>query len=148
MPTGEGSADVRAAAILTQAAARKGQSLWKDAWRRLRKNRFAMGGLVVVVLMALLAFGADLLERDDIYLHHFNIRGLILPENSFDLPLPAIVAGIHFKYNDTIKKLDKRLGGALKGLGLDKANGVDYTLTASKMFPTLAFGRPIILTAT
>lgn len=28
----------------------KGQSLWKDAWRRLRKNRFAMGGLVIVAV--------------------------------------------------------------------------------------------------
>ena len=33
----------------------KGQSLWKDAWRRLRKNRFAMGGLVVIVAMSLSA---------------------------------------------------------------------------------------------
>ncbi|MHC4939151.1 MAG: ABC transporter permease [Planctomycetota bacterium] len=30
---------------------RKGQSLWRDAWRRLKKNRFAMGGLVVMVVV-------------------------------------------------------------------------------------------------
>ena len=34
---------------------RKGQSLWNDAWRRLRKNRFAMGGLVVMVVVTLIA---------------------------------------------------------------------------------------------
>jgi ABC-type dipeptide/oligopeptide/nickel transport system permease subunit len=37
---------------------RKGQSLWNDAWRRLRKNRFAMAGLVVTVLVTLTALAA------------------------------------------------------------------------------------------
>ena len=31
---------------------RKGQSLWRDAWRRLRRNKAAMVGLVIVVLMS------------------------------------------------------------------------------------------------
>ncbi|MHC4953579.1 MAG: ABC transporter permease [Planctomycetota bacterium] len=31
---------------------RKGHSLWNDAWRRLKKNRFAMGGLVVMVIVS------------------------------------------------------------------------------------------------
>jgi len=34
-------------------ASRKGQSLWKDAWRRLKKNRFAMGGLIVMTVVSL-----------------------------------------------------------------------------------------------
>jgi hypothetical protein len=38
---------------------RKGQSLWRDAWIRLRKNRFAMGGLVIVVVMCGIAILAD-----------------------------------------------------------------------------------------
>jgi len=38
---------------------KKGQSLWTDAWRRLRRNWFAMGGLVVVVVMAVVALAAD-----------------------------------------------------------------------------------------
>jgi len=32
---------------------RSGQSLWKDAWRRLKKNRFAMGGLWIMVVVTL-----------------------------------------------------------------------------------------------
>ena len=32
---------------------KKSQSLWKDAWRRLKKNRFAMGGLIVMVVVSL-----------------------------------------------------------------------------------------------
>ncbi len=79
-------------------------------------------------------------------LHHFNARFNILPENSFDLPLPALTAGVHFKYNDGIKGINRSLGGALSGLGYEKTNGVDYTLTASKMLPKLAYGRPVILT--
>jgi len=43
------------AEMRTLASLRKGQSLWGDAWRRLRKNRFAMGGLVVVVFMTLIS---------------------------------------------------------------------------------------------
>jgi len=84
--------------------------------------------------------------RDHVQMHHFNLRGQLLPENSCDLPLPAIVAGIHFKYNDGIEQIDKSLGGAFKGLGYERQWGIDYTLTASKTFPKLAFGRPVILT--
>jgi ABC-type dipeptide/oligopeptide/nickel transport system permease subunit len=37
----------------------KGQSLWKDAWRRLRRNKAAMAGLVIVVLMSFVAAAAS-----------------------------------------------------------------------------------------
>jgi oligopeptide transport system permease protein len=46
-------------------AAEKGTSLGADAWRRLRKNRLAIGGAVILILMTLacfvvpLAFGLD-----------------------------------------------------------------------------------------
>ena len=39
----------------------KGVSLWLDAWRRLKKNRMAMVGLVVVILYALVSLTAPLL---------------------------------------------------------------------------------------
>lgn len=42
----------------------KGTSLWKDAWKRLLKNKLAVFGLVVVVLMSLTVFiGPFLLEK-------------------------------------------------------------------------------------
>ena len=85
--------------------------------------------------------------RDHIRLHHFNLRGLLIEEDSFDLPLPAVTAGVHFKYNDGISQINSQLGGALRGIGYDQSHGVDYTLTFTKMFPELAFGRPLILTA-
>ena len=86
-------------------------------------------------------------ERRDVLLHHFNVRAKILEENSFGLPLPAISAGVHLKYNNGIKQINRRLGRALSAIGYDKHYGVDYTLTATKMFPKLACGRPIIVTA-
>ena len=84
--------------------------------------------------------------RREVYLHHFNIRANLLPENSFNLPLPAVSAGVHFKYNYGLKQINRKVGKAFSAIGLDKHYGVDYTVTMSKMFPTLAIGRPVILT--
>jgi ABC-type antimicrobial peptide transport system permease subunit len=38
---------------------RREANLWSDAWRRLRKNRAAMLGLVIIVLIFLTAIFAD-----------------------------------------------------------------------------------------
>jgi oligopeptide transport system permease protein len=45
------------------AAAAPGRSLWRDAWRRLKRNRAAMAGLVILAVIALLAILAPLLSR-------------------------------------------------------------------------------------
>ena len=39
----------------------KGVSLWLDAWRRLRKNKMAMGGLVVMIFYAFISLSAGIL---------------------------------------------------------------------------------------
>ena len=36
----------------------KSESQWDIAWRRLRRNKLAMGGLVVLILFVLMAIGA------------------------------------------------------------------------------------------
>ncbi len=84
--------------------------------------------------------------RNDLHLNHFNLRVMLIEENSFDLPLPAITVGVHFKHNEGIKKIDSRIGGGLRAMGYERHYGMDYTLTATKMFPKLALGRPIVLT--
>jgi oligopeptide transport system permease protein len=38
-----------------------GQSLWKDSWRRLRRNRFAVLGMIIILVMIVLALTADLI---------------------------------------------------------------------------------------
>ena len=103
-------------------------------------NWFGIGSLYNDIRKAGLNAG-----RDHVQLHHFNLRGMILPENSFGLPLPALTAGVHFKYNDGIKQIDRKLNGALKSIGYKRNYGVDFTLTASKTFAELAFGRPVIV---
>jgi oligopeptide transport system permease protein len=42
-------------------AMRKERSLWSDAWARLRRNRAAMGGLIVIAFFTLVAIFAPLL---------------------------------------------------------------------------------------
>ena len=39
----------------------KGVSLWVDAWRRLKKNKMAMIGLVLVIIYAILSLSAPIL---------------------------------------------------------------------------------------
>jgi len=44
---------------------RTSRGLWRDAWRRLMRNNLAMGGLVVICLLLLVAVFADLLAPYD-----------------------------------------------------------------------------------
>jgi hypothetical protein len=115
-------------------------------WRRIELgyaiNRFDMGTLPSAIKKAT---GTDI-ERHDVYLHNFNVRAMLLEENSFNLPLPAVTAGAHFKYNDGIRSIDNRLSGTMTSIGFHQSNGTDYTLTASKTLP-IVFGRPVILSA-
>jgi oligopeptide transport system permease protein len=43
----------------------QGESLWQDAWRRLKKNKMAMFGLVVTIVMSLSAIFAEALSPYD-----------------------------------------------------------------------------------
>ncbi|HEX9990777.1 MAG TPA: ABC transporter permease [Chloroflexia bacterium] len=47
------------------ALAGKTRSLWGDAWRRLRRNKLAVGGVVVLVLMSMIAVFADVIAPYD-----------------------------------------------------------------------------------
>ena len=92
--------------------------------------------------------GVDI-HNDAVYLHNWNVRGNLLEENAFGLPfLPALTAGVHFKYNPDIADINRRLNGALSNIGYDSSVGEDYTLTASKTIvdKTWTLGRPLILT--
>jgi hypothetical protein len=109
-----------------------------------------------------LGFGADRLNLgrlpDDIqsatgvnigihdeWLFNVNARGLILPENSFDTKwVPAVTAGVHYKYNNEIAAVNNDLGGALTSIGYHSRDGVDFTLTGSKTLADV-LGRPLIV---
>lgn len=120
------------------------ETFWKRIEFSYAADRFGIGSLDEDIRSAT---GVDI-GRDEVYLHNFNIRGLLVEENSGGLALPAVTAGVHFKVNDGIADVNHRLAGALDSIGYDKANGVDFTLTASKtLVNDLTFKRPLILTA-
>ena len=116
------------------------ETLWQRLELGYAASRFDTGSLPQAVQKAT---GLEM-AYDELVLHNWNARLLLIEENSFGIPMPAIVAGVHVKYNDAVRAIDKSLGGALSGLGFARSNGIDYTLTASKTVP---IGRPFIFTA-
>jgi len=88
------------------------------------------------------ATGVDIGD-DDVHMHEFNIRGLLIEESAY---CPAVTAGAQFKRNDDVQGINSRLGGGVRALGMDRSNGTDFTITMSKTFGDLAFGRPVIVT--
>src|SRR3954453_3480827 len=51
---------------------RRQNSLWGDAWRRLRKNKLALAGLVVVVFLCIIAIFAPVLAREPLDVQNYN----------------------------------------------------------------------------
>ncbi|MGD0382025.1 MAG: DUF3034 family protein [Thermoguttaceae bacterium] len=89
------------------------------------------------------------INQSDVWLHTFNIRGLLIKEDTYigGFAAPAVTAGVHFKYNSCIADISSRLGCALKDIGYRRENGTDFTLTATKTITPDVLGRPLILTA-
>jgi hypothetical protein len=78
-----------------------------------------------------------------VVVHNFNLRGMIIEESKY---VPAITAAVTFKYNPNIQEMDRRLGHAVRALGLARSNGTDFTLTATKTVIEPLFKRPLMLT--
>ena len=84
------------------------------------------------------------ISRDAVTQHNFNARLQLLKENDFATKwVPAVTLGTHFKYNEDISQINTDLGGALKGIGVEHNDGVDFTLYASKLFTFLP--RPVLV---
>jgi len=84
------------------------------------------------------------IETGDVWLHNFNVRMLFIEENTsfLGLAMPAVTGGVHFKVNEGIRDIDNRLGGALSGIGYERENGTDFTLTATRTIPPKRLGLP------
>ena len=77
-------------------------------------------------------------------LHNFNVRVALVRDGEFDMPwLPAVTAGVHYKYNDTVNDIDDDLMGGLDAIGIEDNDGVDFTLYATKMITALP--RPVVV---
>jgi hypothetical protein len=88
--------------------------------------------------------GAANIRDNEVDLHNFNARVQVLKEGEFDQKwLPAVTAGAHYKYNDTINRINNDVGGLLRTQGIKDNQGVDFTLYASKMITFLP--RPVLL---
>jgi hypothetical protein len=111
-------------------------------------DHLGLGNLPVALDRALAPKGYN--GPDDVQLHNFNARFQILKEGEFDQKwIPALTAGVHYKYNDGINDVRdavKASAGAdlLGQAGLSRQQGVDYTLYASKMFTQLPH-HPVLL---
>jgi len=71
------------------------------------------------------------IPTDEVQLHNFNARFQILKEGEFDQKwIPAVTAGVHYKYNDSFDQLNHDVGGALANAGIKYHDGVDFTLYA------------------
>lgn len=117
-------------------------------WQRLELsyafNRLALNDLDKDVRAAFP--GVDI-TANEVYLHHFNARLNLIPEGAGDMSwVPAVTAGVHYKYNNDTDGLDRDLGGALTGLDYARNSGYDFTLTASKTLADL-LPRPVIISA-
>jgi hypothetical protein len=79
----------------------------------------------------------------EVELHNFNARVQILTEGEFDQKwLPAVTAGVHYKYNDGIGEVNQETSGALASHGISHDSGTDFTLYASKLVTQLP--RPVL----
>ncbi|MDR3460149.1 MAG: DUF3034 family protein [Verrucomicrobiae bacterium] len=85
------------------------------------------------------------ISTHEVQLHNFNVRYQILKEGEFDQKwIPALTAGVHYKYNDGISDVNNEVGGALASVAhIAHHDGEDFTLYASKLFTQLP--RPVLL---
>lgn len=70
---------------LEAAAAPKPRSEWTMAWRRLRRNKAALGGLGILIIISLAAIFADVIATEPE--NHFDIMAAELPPGSEGHPL-------------------------------------------------------------
>jgi hypothetical protein len=85
-----------------------------------------------------------------VQLHCFNTRCMLVTEGAFDQGwIPALTAGVHYKYNVDIRDIDKESGGGaarpFRGLGIKHAGGWEYSLMTSKTL--ICLKRPLALSA-
>jgi oligopeptide transport system permease protein len=60
----------------------QGSSLWKDAWRRLGKNRMALAGFVILIFMALASFLGPFISSHSYYEQNLEL-GAVPPQPGY-----------------------------------------------------------------
>jgi oligopeptide transport system permease protein len=65
---------VTSASLTSEAIVRPSQNYWQDAWRRLKKNRLAMAGLIILLALILLALIAPIVSHFDYHTQDLKIK--------------------------------------------------------------------------
>lgn len=91
--------------ILQESKNIRGISLWQDAWRRLRRNRAAMGSLIFLILLALASIFTPLLPLQSPIDKDLNDRTFLSP--SLASVSMGSRAGLKFKDNRLTAELDE-----------------------------------------
>lgn len=94
--------------LLAEASRIKGVSLWRDAWRRLRRNLAAMASLVLLILIVLLAFFTPLLPLQSPQLQVADDEHIYLPPNLQPVKLPFTAAQVA-EFEAETQKLHQQL---------------------------------------
>ena len=76
----------------------KSSSLWLDVWRQVRRNRFAVAGMVILVALILVAVSASWVAPHDPY--EMDLRGALQPPNS-----PGHILGTDELGRDNLSRL-------------------------------------------
>ena len=118
-------------------------TLTETPWQRLELG-FGYDLLNLGDLPTAIAHSGGPQIDDTLAMYNANARLQILKEGEFGQKwLPAVTAGIHYKYNEGINTINRRLGGGLSELGLSNNEGLDFTLYGSKMLTFLP--RPVLI---
>ena len=81
---------------------------------------------------------------NNLALYNANARLQILKEDEFGQKwLPAITAGIHYKYNDGLNTINNQMHGEMSAIGLSDDQGLDFTLYGTKLLTFLP--RPVVI---
>ena len=92
------------------------------------------------------ALGLHMRPRE-VDLHTMSLRTMLVKEGQWEQKwIPAITAGVHYKYNADIKEINRDLQGTCRTLGYRNNDGWDATLVASKTFANI-LPKPFILSA-
>jgi oligopeptide transport system permease protein len=75
-------APAQSASLRPLQAQSQSASLWKHAWQRLRRNKLAVAGGSAIILLALLALGADVIAPYHYATPHFG-RNFAFPNHEF-----------------------------------------------------------------
>lgn len=72
--TNEKFQPVPKASLETEKIVRPSLNYWQDAWRRLKQNKLAMAGLIMLIVLSLLALFAPLFSQYDYATQNYQVR--------------------------------------------------------------------------